>query len=122
MVNRRQLGIRVVPAVAKTVAEMASELGLSISALGEELLQEALAARLGERLNFEARLEAIAAKSLATHTARVSFLASVAAHEAMATRLFAAKIAEDHGIDVVELMRAARAEAARRLQQGDSYA
>lgn len=119
MAKRVMLGIRVAPALAKFISQMAADLGTSVSAIGEELLQDGLSVRLGERMSFESRLEAIAAKALAQQAERMTRLASTAARETMILRLFAAQVAAHYGIDPAPLMENARIEVGRRMQRGD---
>jgi len=115
------MSIRVPVAIAKAIEELAQKEGTSLSQMGARLIEEALVARAGKQVDFQARLEAQAQRALAKAADRLAYLASVAALEATAHRLMHAKIlARTIGAEEVKrLSHQARAEAARRLKMPD---
>lgn len=117
----RVMSIRVPVAIAKAIEELAAKEGVSLSQMGARLIEEALVARAGKQVDFQARLEAQAQRALARAADRLAYLASVAALEASAHRLMHAKVlAREMGPEAVKrLSREARAEAARRLKAPD---
>jgi len=117
----RVMSIRVPVAIGKAIEELAAKEGVSLSQMGARLLEEALVAREGKQVDFQARLEAQAQRALAKAADRLAYLASVAALEATAHRLMHAKVlAQMKGAEEIKrLSREARVEAARRLKVPD---
>jgi len=118
-VKLRTLGIRVTPAIAHTVEEMAKQQGVSISRMGATLIEEALAARAGSSIDWRQRLEEQAQRALVKAMGRFGDLAAIAAFEASAHRLmYAQALVRELGPErAKQLSDRARKEAARRMRR-----
>jgi len=117
-IKLRTLGIRVTPAVAHAVEELARQQGVSISRMGATLIEEALAARAGSSIDWQQRLEEQAQRALVKAMGRFGDLAAIAAFEASTHRLmYAQRLAQELGSEQAKrLSDRARKEAARRMR------
>jgi len=118
-VKLRTLGIRVTPAIAHTVEELARQQGVSISRMGATLIEEALAARAGSSIDWRQRLEEQAQRALVKAMGRFGDLAAIAAFEASAHRLmYAQALVQELGPErAKQVSDKARKEAARRMRK-----
>lgn len=118
-VKLRTLGIRVTPAVAHAVEELAKQQGVSISRMGATLIEEALAARAGSSVDWRRHLEEQAQRALVKAMGRFGDLAAIAAFEASAHRLmYAQELVQELGPErAKQLSDRARKEAARRMRK-----